>query len=128
MFIEDCKSTITDIGGEDELSFRDEDVRAWTHQVHHLKDDAGVLVLREKEHLLEFALLSRSWELADGTEKYWSCEFHGYGFTGNLRELRHVWFSPKRPGDALAHGYVYYINLALYIEALQLLGTWFDGN
>lgn len=78
----------------------------------------GILPFPDK---VEFAVFDFCSSDTDGANATWSRVFHGEGFAGGLRELRHTYW-----GDPDAGGYVFYPDGELIAEAFAQLSEWFD--
>jgi hypothetical protein len=80
----------------------------------------GWLVLnRETDLWLKFAVLEFCESAADRTDELDTCVFHGEGTLGDLRECRHTWWGED--------GYCFYLNGPLVTAALRELSEFFDG-
>lgn len=71
---------------------------------------------------VHFAVME--WESSnhDGSDVRYRLVFHGEGFSGRLRELRHSWWG--EPDNA---GYMYYPSFEVLSAALTALQKWFDA-
>lgn len=87
-----------------------------------LPDRDTMLVIREEGDsiYIEYALFDYSTgDCSDGTPALMKCIFHGYGFGGGLREMRHTYFGQEA-------GYVFYLPTQALIDSLKILQEYFD--
>lgn len=102
---------------EDEHIYYDLSKIADPYEIVRLEDCNGVLVLKEKDCCLEFALLEQS--VSGDSYVYYTIIFHGYGMTDCLREFRHIWFGDEE-------GYSFYLNINAVRKAFDYLEKYFD--
>lgn len=90
------------------------------------KSCAGILAVLEHDDDGELSASKVSIALFDSEgdwddDEWFRCVFHGYGYAGGLRELRHTYW-----GEADRAGYIYYVNARLIADAFAILRRWFD--
>jgi hypothetical protein len=82
-------------------------------------DNEGYLALvydEESEFKLTFAVFTSN--SSDDKDTYLTVQFHGYGFTGGLRECRHTYWGED--------GYLFYPNGRVIRLAFKELSKYFD--
>lgn len=84
------------------------------HEV--VKFTNGILVMINDESTIEFFLLEEHWSSDEFPEGFGNMVFYGYGFSENLKEMRHTYFNP----------YLFYINARLIEEAFAELRKYFE--
>lgn len=83
----------------------------------------GYFLIREDGIKLEFALAEFSSSDLEEKDVTISFIFHGYGYTGNLKECRHIWWGENtRSPD----GYCYYLDRSLVRKAMDELDKYFN--
>lgn len=97
--------------------FREVDIRALATTVIAL-DGKGLLAAVERDTAVSFVVFAFSSSNVDGTDAVYECIFHGNGFAGGLRELRHSYWGED--------GYVFYPSATLIAGAFKELQRWFD--
>lgn len=76
----------------------------------------GVLVFIKDDILIDYFIIERNWSSRDFPDGFGNMVFFGYGFSGNLREMRHTYFNP----------YLFYINAKLIEASFEELRKHFD--
>lgn len=76
----------------------------------------GILVLIKDDITIDFFLIERNWSSDDFPKGFGNMVFYGYGFSGNLKEMRHTYFNP----------YLFYINAKLIEQAFNELRKYFE--
>lgn len=84
------------------------------HEV--VKFDNGILVLINDDGCIDFFLIERNWSSDEFPAGFGNMVFYGYGFSGNLKEMRHTYFNP----------YLFYINAKLIEQAFAELRKYFE--
>lgn len=96
-------------------------------KLHPICDD-GVVVIKESEYWIDFAVMVWLAELSDGAQVY-QCLWQGGG-TRQLRECRHSYFgTPPAPWDEdkeVMTGYIFYLDGELFKKAIDVLSEYFD--
>lgn len=109
---------------KNDLMYFDNDIRAKATEVYEYNEGNALLAMHRdtdypsKVSFIVFEFLSSN---NDGTDKRWNRVFHGYGFEGGLRELRHSYW-----GETDNQGYIFYPSERTICEAFALLRKWFD--
>lgn len=106
--------------GSDYTLFRLDDQHA--HERIRLADQDAWLLVRESDSIVEFAVFEFHDSNTDGSKAHYMMLLHGSGFSGALRECRHIWWGDN--GD----GYTFYLNFKVIEAALAELRRWFDGE
>jgi hypothetical protein len=81
-----------------------------------IRFSTGVLVIIKDDLMVDFFLIEDNWSSDDYPEGFGNMVFYGYGFSGNLKEMRHTYFNP----------YLFYINAKLIEEAFAELRKYFE--
>lgn len=76
----------------------------------------GYLAMIDNENAVEFAVFC--WHYNDNDDSMLTLQFHGKGFSGELRECRHTYW-----GD---NGYIFYPNGKVISAAFKELSLYFD--
>lgn len=97
--------------------------RAWTMQEiesvsTNVRDDAGEVLVAVREEGIKVEFVVLSWCSASDQGSEYEHVFHGYGYSGALRELRHSYWGED--------GYIFYPQASVITSALTMLKEWFD--
>lgn len=76
----------------------------------------GILVMIKDDICIDFFIIEKNWSSDDFPKGFGNMVFYGYGFSGNLKEMRHTYFNP----------YLFYINAKLIEQAFQELRKYFE--
>lgn len=76
----------------------------------------GILVLIEDGISIDYFLIERHYSSEACPKGFGNMVFYGNGFSGDLKEMRHTYFSP----------YLFYINATLIEEAFAELRKYFE--
>lgn len=81
----------------------------------------GLLAVHVEDTCVSFVVFYFMTSDIDGGNAEYGRVFHGYGFSGALRELRHSYW-----GEPENQGYIFYPSARLIAEAFEALNEWFD--
>jgi hypothetical protein len=108
-----------------EPAYRDAEIRAAATHVIQLCDRDLLAVLeqhvQENHFAVSFVVFEFMMSNTDGTDVVYGRVFHGNGYSGTLRELRHSFW-----GEADNDGYIFYPSASLIGAAFKELERWFD--
>lgn len=95
-------------------------------EVTEITPDAWLAISTDKQRFhIQFGLFEFALSECDDTHKEVTLVFHGYGFQGSLREMRHIWWGPDPESPS---GYLYYMDARMVYLALKELAKYFDNG
>lgn len=86
------------------------------HEVIQLTNGILVLIKDDDGLCIDFFLIEKHWSSDEFPEGFGEMVFYGYGFSGNLKEMRHTYFNP----------YLFYINASLIENSFRELRKYFE--
>lgn len=86
------------------------------YKIEELDGKDFIVLFKKDDALINYAFLEC--DASNTQEDFYSLLWHGYGFSDNLRELRHSYIGEN--------GYVFYLNKKNFELALNWLSQYFD--
>lgn len=79
-----------------------------------------ILAICDDDDSIDYAYYQFSSRTLGEEPVYYECIWHGHGYGGSLREMRHTYFKVDD------NGYVFYLDIKGTIRALEILKRYFD--